>query len=99
MAADFRVPRIEPVRFDAATCLVAAPDPTGGGRSMSSAMGDSRVIYVGSSRQRTGRWFGMFPRYEPEHEWRQRLATEMDAACQEMSRRGLSLVQVVPVLS
>jgi hypothetical protein len=66
---------------------------------MSSAMGDSRVIYVGSSRQRTGRWFGMFPRYEPEHEWRQRLATEMDAACQEMSRRGLSLVQVVPVLS
>ena len=66
---------------------------------MSSAMGDSRVIYVGSSRQRTGRWFGLFPRYEPEHEWRQRQATEMDDACAEMGRRGLYLMQVVPVLS
>ena len=66
---------------------------------MSSDVGDNRVIYVGSSRQRTGRWFGMFPRYEPEHEWRQRLATEMENACEEMSRRGLHLVQVVPVLS
>ena len=66
---------------------------------MSSDVGDSRVIYVGSSRQRTGRWFGMFPRYEPEHEWRQRLAPEMESTCAEMSRRGLSLVHVVPVLS
>jgi hypothetical protein len=66
---------------------------------MSSDVGDSRVIYVGNSRQRTGRWFGVFPRYEPEHEWRQRLATEMEATCAEMSRRGLHLVHVVPVLS
>ena len=66
---------------------------------MTSSLGDSRVIYVGDSRRRTGRWLGLFPRYEPEHEWRQRLATEMENACEEMSRRGLHLVQVVPVLS
>jgi hypothetical protein len=66
---------------------------------MSNALGDSRVVYVGSSRRRTGRWLWLVPRYEPEHEWRQRLATEMEDACAEMSRRGLQLVHVVPVLS
>jgi hypothetical protein len=66
---------------------------------MSSEMGDSRVIYVGSPRKRTERLFGLIPRYEPEHEWRQRLAAEMDDVCVEMGRRGLGLVQVVPVLS
>ena len=66
---------------------------------MSSAMGESRVIYVGSPRRRSQRLFGLIPRYEPEHEWRQRLAAEMDDICAEMGRRGLHLMQVVPVLS
>lgn len=66
---------------------------------MSSSLGDSRVIYVGGSRRSIGRWLWFMPRYEPEHEWRQRLATEMEDACEEMSRRGLRLVQIVPVAS
>ncbi|MBF8267771.1 MAG: hypothetical protein HW388_1279 [Dehalococcoidia bacterium] len=53
-----------------------------------------RVMYVGSGRKRVGMW-----QWEPEREWRQRLATEMEQACQEMSRHGLRLLTVVPVLS
>jgi hypothetical protein len=59
----------------------------------------SRVIYVGTARQRRvdgWRWLGLF---EPERVWRQRLAQEMEDACQEMARRGLRLNQVVPVVS
>ena len=53
-----------------------------------------RVMYVGSGRQRVGMW-----QWEPESEWRQRLATEMEQACQEMARQGLRLLTVVPVMS
>jgi hypothetical protein len=42
---------------------------------------------------------GIFGIYEPEREWRQRLAQEMEDACQEMARRGLRLTSVVPTLS
>jgi hypothetical protein len=58
-----------------------------------------RVVYVGTGRQRTRRLLGVIPVYEPEREWRQRVAQEMEDACQEMARRGLRLIQVVPVLS
>ena len=66
---------------------------------MSETVADSRVVYVGTGRQRLSRWLGIFPRFEPERVWRQRLATEMEAAIQEMARRGLRLTHVVPVLS
>jgi hypothetical protein len=36
---------------------------------------------------------------ESERAWRQRLAEEMEGACQEMERRGLRLVRVVPHMS
>ena len=58
-----------------------------------------RVIYIGSERRLKRRWLGWLGMYEPEREWRQRLAQEMESACQEMSRRGLQLVGVIPVLS
>ena len=66
---------------------------------MSDTTTNSRVIYLGSGRiRRTGfaGWLGLL---EPERVWRQRLAQEMEDACQEMARRGLQLIQVVPVLS
>jgi hypothetical protein len=58
-----------------------------------------RVIYIGSERRLKRRWLGWLGMYEPEREWRQRLAQEMETACQEMSRRGLRLVGVIPVLN
>ena len=58
-----------------------------------------RVIYVGAGRQRTRRLLGFIPVYEPEPEWRQRLASEMEDVSQEMARRGMRLSQVVPILS
>ncbi len=58
-----------------------------------------RVVYVGTGRQRGDRWLGIVPRYEPERDWRHRLAQEMEDAAQEMARRGLRLINVVPVQS
>jgi hypothetical protein len=58
-----------------------------------------RVVFVGAGRQRTSRLLGFIPVYEPEREWRHRLAKEMEDVSQEMARRGLRLIQVVPVLS
>jgi hypothetical protein len=58
-----------------------------------------RVVYIGTGRQpKKGglRWLGG---YEPERDWRIRLAQEMEDACQEMARRGLRLAKVVPALS
>ena len=59
----------------------------------------ARVVYVGTGRQRRSGWLGRIGLFEPERIWRQRLANEMEAACQEMERSGLSLLQAVPVLS
>jgi hypothetical protein len=50
-----------------------------------------RVIYVGGRRGRIRR--------EPEGNWRERLATEQEAACREMAGQGLRLIDVVPVTS
>ena len=58
-----------------------------------------RVVYVGTERRREV--FGplKLKRHEQERTWRQRLAQEQEDACAEMSRQGLRLVNVVPVLS
>ncbi len=58
-----------------------------------------RVVYIGTGRQPRTRFLGRIGRYESERAWRQRLAGEMEDACQEMARRGLRLIQVVPILS
>ena len=58
-----------------------------------------RVIYVGRPRQMTSRreWPVMRWDHEDETAWGQRLAGDMEKACQEMARRGLRLFSVVPV--
>ena len=66
---------------------------------MSDTTSESRVVYAGTGRRVRTRLLGIFGIYEPEREWRQRLAQEMEDACQEMARRGLRLTAVVPVLS
>ena len=66
---------------------------------MSGATTSYRVIYVGTGRRPRGRVLGRVGLYESERAWRQRLAQEMEEACQEMARRGLRLIQVVPILS
>ena len=58
-----------------------------------------RVIYIGTGRQPRPRLLGRVGLYEPERAWRRRLAQEMEEACQEMARRGMRLIQVVPALS
>jgi len=60
---------------------------------------NSRVIYVGTGRQPRPGILGLIGAYEPERDWRHRLAQEMEDASQEMARRGLRLMEVVPVLS
>ena len=54
-----------------------------------------RVRYVGTGR-RTGRWGRST---QPERDWRQQLASEQEAVCEEMTLDGLRLAHVVPVLS
>jgi hypothetical protein len=66
---------------------------------MAEASASYRVVYVGTGRQPRRRFLGSLSVFEPERDWRQRLAQEMEAACQEMARRGLRLVDVVPALS
>ena len=57
-----------------------------------------RVVYVGTGRRT--RWsLGPLKQYEEEKTWRQRLAQEQEDAFAEMSRQGLHLVDVVPVIS
>ena len=58
-----------------------------------------RVVWIGTSRQRTHGLLGILPAFEPERDWRQRLAKEMEDASQEMAHRGLRLIHVVPVQS
>ena len=52
-----------------------------------------RVVWVGTRRQRRGL------RQESERSWRERLAQEMNKACDEMTGQGLRLVSIVPVES
>ena len=66
---------------------------------MTESSATDRVIYIGAGRRLKRRWFGRPGLAGPECEWRQCLAQEMEDACQEMSRRGLRLVQIVPVIS
>lgn len=66
---------------------------------MNDATATYRVVCIGSGRQPRPRLLGRMGLYEAERTWRRRLAQEMEAACQEMARRGLRLVQVVPLLS
>ena len=57
-----------------------------------------RVIWVGTSRRsRRRRFFGGDVGHEPEREWRERLAQEMNDACDEMAGLGLRLASIVPV--
>ena len=59
-----------------------------------------RVIWVGTGRR--SRHFRRFlggVRHEPEREWRERLAQEMNEACDEMASQGLRLASIVPVAS
>jgi hypothetical protein len=61
-----------------------------------------RVVWVGTGRRPRGavrRIFGGDRGYEPERAWRERLANEMNEACDEMARQGLRLAQIVPVSS
>lgn len=60
---------------------------------------ESRVVYIGTGRGSRKSALGRVGFSEPEADWRRRLAREMEEACQEMARRGLRLIQVVPVLS
>ena len=60
---------------------------------------ESRVIYVGTGRGSRKSALGRVGFFEPEADWRRRLAQDMEQTCQEMARRGLRLIQVVPVLS
>ncbi len=55
-----------------------------------------RVIWVGGRRNRDG-----FLRFlaESEQHWRERLAQEMNEACDEMASQGLRLASIVPVAS
>jgi hypothetical protein len=57
-----------------------------------------RVVYVGTGRRPR---FRILPAvfYEDERTWRQRLATEMEEACREMTQEGFQLTHVVPVIS
>ena len=66
---------------------------------MNDSSTSDRVVYLGSGRRLQRRWFGWQRSCEPDSEWQQQLAQEMEAAGQEMSRRGLRLVQIVPVMS
>ena len=66
---------------------------------MSNTPTADRVIYLGSGRIRRTGFAGWLGSFEPERVWRQRLAQEMEDVCQELARRGLRLIQVVPVLS
>jgi hypothetical protein len=61
--------------------------------------GERRVVYVGTGRGSRKNALGRVGFFEPEADWRHRLAHEMEETCQEMARRGLRLIQVVPVLS
>ena len=60
---------------------------------------ESRVVYIGTGRATRKNALGRIGLYESERDWRKRLAREMEDACQEMARRGLRLIQVVPILS
>jgi hypothetical protein len=61
--------------------------------------GEHRVIYIGAESQpHKGFWGRMIGR-ESNSGWRRQLAAEMEDACQEMTRRGHRLLQVVPVLN
>lgn len=66
---------------------------------MTEPSASDRVIYLGAERRRKRRWFDWFGLSEPDPDWRRRQAQEIEDACQEMSRRGLRLVQIVPVLT
>jgi hypothetical protein len=66
---------------------------------MTDSSASERVIYIGAERRLKRRWLGWLGFSEPDSDWRQRQAQEIEDACQEMSRRGLRLVQIVPVLS
>ena len=61
-----------------------------------------RVVWVGTgrrSRRGSRRFFGGNVGNEPEREWRERLAQEMNEARDEMASRGLRLAAIVPVQS
>ena len=60
---------------------------------------DRRVVYVGTGRRLRFRFLDLRVYREDERAWRQRLATEMEDVCREMSQQGLHLTHVVPVQS
>lgn len=58
-----------------------------------------RVIWIGTGRKSRGGRLRRFSKSEPEREWRERLAQEMNEACDEMASQGLRLASIVPVES
>ena len=58
-----------------------------------------RVIWVGTGRRGWRRFFGVNIGNEPNRDWRERLAQEMNEACDEMASHGLRLAGIVPVQS
>ena len=61
-----------------------------------------RVIWIGTGRKSRGglrRFFSGNQGNESERDWRERLAEEMNEACDEMASQGLRLASIVPVES
>lgn len=56
------------------------------------ARATDRVIWVGTGRRG-------HVRPESDRDWRERLAQEMNEACDEMASQGLRLASIVPVQS
>ena len=56
-----------------------------------------RVIWVGTGRREWRRFFGVNVGDEAHGTWRERLAQEMNEACDEMASQGLRLAGIVPV--
>ena len=55
------------------------------------------MIWIGTARRGVRRFFGLRGGGEPEREWRERLAQEMNEACDEMASQGLRLAGIVSV--
>lgn len=61
-----------------------------------------RVVWVGTGRRpRRGflRFLSAGTAHESERDWRERLAQEMNEACDRMAQEGLRLANIVPVES
>ena len=58
-----------------------------------------RVIWIGTGPKSRGGRLRRFFKSEPEQDWGELLAEEMNAACDEMPSQRLRLTSIVPVES